>query len=98
MSESQFFVGIDVAKAQLDIAVRPTGERWSAPNDAAGIATLVEGLKAAQTQKASFGLFGLTKNTRGVLELVRLDKVFKIFDDEEEAVRLLASTASKEPI
>ncbi|MBI4467080.1 MAG: STAS domain-containing protein [Acidobacteria bacterium] len=66
--------------------------------DSSGIATLVEGLKAAHTQKASFGLFGLTKNTRSVLELVRLDKVFKIFGDEEEAVRLLASTASKEPI
>ena len=30
------FVGIDVAKAQLDIAVRPSGERWAVPNDAAG--------------------------------------------------------------
>jgi transposase len=46
MSESQSFVGIDVAKAQLDIAVRPTGERWSAPNDEAGIATLVAQLQA----------------------------------------------------
>jgi transposase len=46
MSTSQFFVGIDVAKAQLDIAVRPTGERWSAPNDEAGIATLVARLQA----------------------------------------------------
>ena len=24
------FVGIDVAKAQLDIALRPAGERWAA--------------------------------------------------------------------
>jgi transposase len=42
----QCFVGIDVAKAQLDIAVRPTGEQWSAPNDEAGIATLVTQLQA----------------------------------------------------
>jgi transposase len=38
---SQVFVGIDVAKAQLDIALRPTGERWGVPNDDAGIAALV---------------------------------------------------------
>lgn len=64
--------------------------------DSSGIATLVEGLKAAQSQKAGFGLFGLTKNTRNVLELVRLDKVFKIFDSEDDALRQLGSAASKE--
>jgi transposase len=40
------FVGIDVAKAQLDIAVRPSGERWAIPNDAGGVVTLVERLQA----------------------------------------------------
>jgi transposase len=39
-------VGIDVAKAQLDIAVRPTGDRWTVTNDAAGTATLVAQLQA----------------------------------------------------
>jgi len=39
------FVGIDVAKATLDVAVRPSGEHWSAPNDDAGIRTLVERLR-----------------------------------------------------
>ncbi|HWE62239.1 MAG TPA: IS110 family transposase [Chloroflexota bacterium] len=34
-------VGIDVAKAQLDIAVRPSGEQWTAPHDEAGMAALV---------------------------------------------------------
>ena len=29
MSAPHFFVGMDVAKAQLDIAVRPSGERWA---------------------------------------------------------------------
>ena len=37
MVPSPLFVGIDVAKATLDIAVRPTAETWSAPNDAMGI-------------------------------------------------------------
>jgi transposase len=45
---SQMFVGIDVAKAQLDIALRPTGERWAVPNDETGIAALVIRLQAVQ--------------------------------------------------
>ena len=35
------FLGIAVAKAQWDIAVRPSGERWAVPNDASGVTTLV---------------------------------------------------------
>jgi transposase len=48
MSAPQLFVGVDVAKAQLDIAVRPTGERWTVANDDAGMATLVERRQAVQ--------------------------------------------------
>lgn len=36
------YVGIDVSKDQLDIALRPTGETWSMPNDASGITELVQ--------------------------------------------------------
>jgi len=42
------FVGIDVATAQLDIAVRPSGERWAVPNDASGVTTLVDRVQALQ--------------------------------------------------
>jgi transposase len=45
MSDVPCFVGIDVAKTQLDIAVRPSGERWAVPNDADGVVTLVERLQ-----------------------------------------------------
>jgi transposase len=45
MSDVPCFVGIDVAKAQLDIALRPTGERWTVPNDPHGCVTLVERLQ-----------------------------------------------------
>src|ERR1700757_4066887 len=48
MSAMQRFVGIDVAKAQLDIALRPTGERWALANDDGGIAALVARLQAVQ--------------------------------------------------
>jgi len=48
MSEVPCFVGIDVAKAQLDIALRPSGERWAVPNDPEWCMTLVERLQAVQ--------------------------------------------------
>jgi transposase len=48
MSAPQVFVGIDVAKAQRDIALRPTGERWEVSNDETGIAALVVRLQAVQ--------------------------------------------------
>jgi len=39
------FIGIDVAKRQLDVAERPSGEAWSVGNDGAGIAALIERLR-----------------------------------------------------
>jgi len=41
MTEGSVFIGIDVAKARLDVAVRPDGDTWQAANDANGIAALV---------------------------------------------------------
>jgi transposase len=38
--EAPIFVGVDVSKAALDVAVRPTGETWHAPNDESGIDAL----------------------------------------------------------
>ena len=35
------FVGIDVSKAQLDVAVRSTGKRWTLPYDQTGIEGLI---------------------------------------------------------
>ena len=39
-------VGIDGATAQVESALRPSGERWAVPNDASGVTTLVERLQA----------------------------------------------------
>ena len=44
MAEAETYVGIDVAKANIDIAVRPTGRVWRASYDAAGIEELVSQL------------------------------------------------------
>lgn len=46
MRDVPCFIGIDVAKAQLDIAVRPSGARWAVPNDPSGVTTLVDQLQA----------------------------------------------------
>jgi transposase len=41
----ELFVGIDVSKAMLDVAVAPTGETWSVPNAADGMQQLVQRLR-----------------------------------------------------
>ena len=45
---AEVFVGIDVARARLDIATRPTGERWQVGNDPTGISALVARLQAVK--------------------------------------------------
>ena len=45
MGQAGIYVGIDVAKAKVDVTVRPTGERWEVPRDAAGIPQLVSEMK-----------------------------------------------------
>ena len=47
MSHAPRFVGIDVSKAQLDVAVLPGAECWTETNDEAGISTLVSRLQEA---------------------------------------------------
>lgn len=42
---SDVFVGIDVSKARLDVAVRPVGAAWSVANDESGIAELLTRLR-----------------------------------------------------
>jgi len=43
------FVGIDVSKDQLDVAVRPTQKRWSVANDSTGLAQLVTELQQLES-------------------------------------------------
>ncbi|PYM34195.1 MAG: IS110 family transposase [Candidatus Rokuibacteriota bacterium] len=47
MTEAGGFVGIDVAKAELEVVVRPSGARWTVTNNASGLAQLQERLQAA---------------------------------------------------
>jgi transposase len=45
MSESQVFVGIDVAQATLEVAIRPAGEAWQIANDEIAFGDLVERMR-----------------------------------------------------
>ncbi|MEA1997496.1 MAG: STAS domain-containing protein [Gemmatimonadota bacterium] len=55
--------------------------------DSSGVATLVEGLRLVSSYKGEFRIACLKPSVREVFELARLDKVFSIFDSEEEAVK-----------
>ena len=48
MEQEAIYVGIDVAKAQLDVAVRPVDEGWVVSNDDAGVRQLVSRLKTLE--------------------------------------------------
>jgi transposase len=45
MTKAEIFVGIDVAQATLEIAVRPTGEGWQVANDEVAFGALVDRLR-----------------------------------------------------
>ena len=48
MEQEVTYVGIDVAKAQVDVAIRPTNDRWEIPRDEAGIRKLVSQMKTLE--------------------------------------------------
>ena len=48
MEQEATYVGIDVAKAQVDVAVRPTDDSWEVPYDQKGIRKLVAQMKALE--------------------------------------------------
>ena len=54
--------------------------------DSSGVASLVEGLKAARDAGTRFILFGLSTTAREVLQLSRLLKIFEVYDNEEQAL------------
>jgi anti-sigma B factor antagonist len=54
--------------------------------DSSGVASLVEGLKAARDVGSRFILFGLNTTVREVLQLSKLVRIFEICENEEQAV------------
>ena len=54
--------------------------------DSSGIASLVEGLKAARDAGSRLMLVGVIGSAREVLQLSRLLKLFELYDTEEQAL------------
>ena len=54
--------------------------------DSSGVASLVEGLKAARDLGSRFILVGLSTSAREVLKLSRLLGVFEVYENEQEAL------------
>jgi transposase len=48
---NEVWVGVDVSKQRLDVAVRPGDESWSQQNSQAGIKTLTRRLKKLSPQR-----------------------------------------------
>ena len=54
--------------------------------DSSGIASLVEGFQFAKTHNLTFGLVNISRATRQVLELARLDRIFLLFESLDEGL------------
>jgi len=54
--------------------------------DSSGVATLVEGLQATRAYGGQLALVNLGSGVKAVFELSRLDKVFEIYENLEEAI------------
>jgi transposase len=100
MSEPQVFVGIDVSKAQLDVALRPTDDCWHTSNDEWGIAGLVERWRTVQpTLVVLEATGGLEVPVTGALAAAGLPVVVvtpRPARDFAQATGRLAKTASLE--
>ena len=54
--------------------------------DSSGVATLVEGLQSSRGYGGAFRLAGLGDTVRQVFKFARLEKVFEIYADAQEAL------------
>jgi len=54
--------------------------------DSSGLATLVECLKKKQSQGGSLALSGLSEKVKSLFEITKLNKLFLIFRNQDEAL------------
>lgn len=73
MTLAPVFVGIDISKARLEVALRPSLDRWTGPHDDAGIRALVARLGAVSPTlivlEATGGLEGVLTGALGAAGL-----------------------------
>ena len=56
MTQESIYVGIDVSKERIDVAVRPTGRNWSVSYDGASVDDLVTQLKDLKAGRRDYGV------------------------------------------
>ena len=54
--------------------------------DSSGVATLIEGLQLSNQANIGFSICALSEGVQSIIELARLDKIFKIYDSKEQAL------------
>ncbi len=54
--------------------------------DSSGLATLVEMLKKTKVQGGSLGLASMPDKIRSLFEITKLDKLFSVFQNQQDAV------------
>jgi anti-sigma B factor antagonist len=54
--------------------------------DSAGLGSLLSCLKKAKSSGGELKVFGLTKSVRSLFELMRMQKIFSIYDDRSMAI------------
>ena len=54
--------------------------------DSSGLATLVELLKKTKSQGGNLGLAGMSDKVKSLFEITKLDKLFLIFPNRDEAI------------
>lgn len=55
--------------------------------DSSGLATLIEAFQISRKHNIFFGIFGMNATLQGLFEITRLEKIFNIFKEEEEALK-----------
>jgi anti-sigma B factor antagonist len=60
--------------------------------DSTALSTLVQGMKRARQNQGDMRLCNVQQKVRIIFELTRLDRVFEIYNSEDDAVRAFLST------
>ena len=55
--------------------------------DSSGLATLVEALQLSRKQAISLRLSGLQPRVKSLFEIARLDQLFELYDNQQEALK-----------
>lgn len=54
--------------------------------DSAGLGAMLSAFKAVRAEGGQFKIFGLSKEVKALFELVRMHRLFEIYDDKESAL------------